>query len=750
MDQWIREQFKSKGGFGTATLESRRSALHTNRKEHRNILLNKFRNIPENTLSPLMTPNVSQVKKVQGKSTIASQSGVTGNNKRMELLKKWREEREKKKLESKKKAKPPFKVFHVDQTDKLDDVYKTIKGKPIISRGNVPMKLHPQKEMNESKCKTNLESVSSNLQNKLTEKASEKTKDFKQKNAPNRTNPSSEVRFKSAKQQKEVKKCETISSKFRMEQRKKENLKNSKTNSRMSGKAIKTTNEKIQPSAQKISEGKCLEINSTIKSKSQQSTDDLNCSLSEVPRKITRSQKKTMSVKTDNTEELISKKRSTRKSISELPVENGSASKNSLIEGRKINMDHEDGQTKEDDDSQCGKKKIRTRRSVTQNALDSNINNTSADLQIQQKTPRRSSRRTRRKTTEEESISSAKLRKKERTDESSLKSTPVKSKKPIEHNSDLNEDSVTNTPSKGPEEICYISPFVTVSRGKVAARREFEKRKSLNGSVLNTSMSGTSDPRSPKAAAVYFTRQLENEIKRIQNLCEKWQNYKDEADLSEDACGLIDMTIGQSNLLITKKFNQFRGLIEKCQTNDELDMRIKCEDLHGFWDMMYKQVSDLDKRFQNLEDMKMNNWLEKEPKIKTPKIAAKEKKKSGPKKVLKASSTLKETILAARKNRMKTLKSDSDVEILIASKKNTPSRRSKNKEQNEISTPARGILKSSSVKSEKRKTVVFQNVRDSTGGDNDSLSSSRVIKGTPLPSRKSERLSLNKSKLVFD
>lgn len=74
-------------------------------------------------------------------------------------------------------------------------------------------------------------------------------------------------------------------------------------------------------------------------------------------------------------------------------------------------------------------------------------------------------------------------------------------------------------------------------------------------------------------------------------------------------------------------------------------MKVKNEDLHGFWDMMYKQVTDVDKRFDNLEDMKKNNWLEEEPKKKTPKVPAKGNRRGRSKKAPKATSSLKEAIL---------------------------------------------------------------------------------------------------------
>lgn len=79
---------------------------------------------------------------------------------------------------------------------------------------------------------------------------------------------------------------------------------------------------------------------------------------------------------------------------------------------------------------------------------------------------------------------------------------------------------------------------------------------------------------------------------------------------------MINVAIGQSQLLINKKFEQFRGLIHKCKSRNS-EAPVTCEDLHGFWDMVYIQVGNLDKRFENLEKLRANNWEEIVPERKT-------------------------------------------------------------------------------------------------------------------------------------
>lgn len=101
---------------------------------------------------------------------------------------------------------------------------------------------------------------------------------------------------------------------------------------------------------------------------------------------------------------------------------------------------------------------------------------------------------------------------------------------------------------------------------------------------------------------------------------------------------MINVAIGQSQLLITKKFEQFRSLINRCAAKDP-DAPVTCEDLHGFWDMVYMQVVNLHKRFDNLKTLKENNWIEIIPEKKEVK-----KVKAIKKKAVKPTSNLKDII----------------------------------------------------------------------------------------------------------
>jgi hypothetical protein len=72
---------------------------------------------------------------------------------------------------------------------------------------------------------------------------------------------------------------------------------------------------------------------------------------------------------------------------------------------------------------------------------------------------------------------------------------------------------------------------------------------------------------------------------------------------------MINVPMGQSNLLISKKMKQFRALIDKSVHSDD-NLRVTCTDLHGFWDTVMIQVQNLNLRFENLDKLRDNNWEE--------------------------------------------------------------------------------------------------------------------------------------------
>lgn len=174
--------------------------------------------------------------------------------------------------------------------------------------------------------------------------------------------------------------------------------------------------------------------------------------------------------------------------------------------------------------------------------------------------------------------------------------TPVKT---VENNSSASELKRIN----------YISPFVTTSRGKHNSRAERVKRNSLYRLELNQSIEEPLEIRQRKEAAIYFSNQVDTQTARLQNLINTWDTFKanTSAEFESEYVDLINVTNGQTRLLLSKKFNSFRELIDQCKSGSQ---HVLPPDLEGYWSMVYQQVDNCDARFIKLDKLKANNWHE--------------------------------------------------------------------------------------------------------------------------------------------
>ncbi|XP_066251959.1 disks large-associated protein 5-like [Euwallacea similis] len=323
---------------------------------------------------------------------------------------------------------------------------------------------------------------------------------------------------------------------------------------------------------------------------------------------------------------------------------------------------------------------------------------------------------------------------------------------------------VNETPKTLATAPVYISPFVTQSRGKDKALQEFKichktDEKKLEPAVGDYLRTHTS----PQNGADYFMHVLNSEIDRIKSVYEKWEEYLESPDILEEATSSINVAVGQSKLLITKKFNQFRNLIIQCQTQKFNEKTITCEDLHGFWDMLYIQVENLDKRFANLDRLKETNWVEMLPEKKleqqqpiAERTRQKVKGRGGTKPT--ASSRLKDMIKAAREKQKNTKNleegnaiSDEVDQITTPLREQVPHRAISNKRN-----LGKSILKPDGYKSTGKKSVVFRRSmspsfddnatntvkQSNTAKKNISFSSDDEKENTPRIRRRSARLSM--------
>lgn len=120
---------------------------------------------------------------------------------------------------------------------------------------------------------------------------------------------------------------------------------------------------------------------------------------------------------------------------------------------------------------------------------------------------------------------------------------------------------------------------------------------------------------SPGKDAQYYLDLTQKEEDRINALCDVAEN-----DLKnnppEEASGKLRATIGKAQLLLTQKFKQFRGLCyENMNEDDSKPFHTTCQDLAGFWDMVGLQIEDINTMFEEINEMKRNNWKENNKKV---------------------------------------------------------------------------------------------------------------------------------------
>ncbi|KAL9877564.1 guanylate kinase-associated protein mars-like [Glossina fuscipes fuscipes] len=257
------------------------------------------------------------------------------------------------------------------------------------------------------------------------------------------------------------------------------------------------------------------------------------------------------------------------------------------------------------------------------------------------------------------------------------------------------ESNDTKTPEKNEVNQTatnYVSPFVTLSRGKVSRREEANKRNSIylqlenEGSLHNSTLKANFAEIMKEDVAVrrtlesvsYFRQQLQDEIDRLHCLCDTWESYKQEnlEKLQEmNGDDMINVAIGQTKLLTSKKFMQFRELIDRCEARakgigivpddgSENTKRINDADLEGFWSMLKLQVENLDKRFDNLTRWKVNDWNDPDELVITekkskPKLIKVQKNKVPISKPSSLISMVRKMQAEARRNKAKQLKEES-------------------------------------------------------------------------------------------
>ncbi|XP_036961220.1 disks large-associated protein 4 isoform X3 [Acanthopagrus latus] len=105
----------------------------------------------------------------------------------------------------------------------------------------------------------------------------------------------------------------------------------------------------------------------------------------------------------------------------------------------------------------------------------------------------------------------------------------------------------------------------------------------------------------------WFLKLLQAETGRMEGWCQQMDQETKDNKLSEEVLGTIRSAVGSAQLLITQKFEQFRGLCNE-NLNVNANPRPTAQDLAGFWDLLQLSIEDISMKFDELYQLKANNW----------------------------------------------------------------------------------------------------------------------------------------------
>ncbi|XP_026775036.1 disks large-associated protein 4 isoform X2 [Pangasianodon hypophthalmus] len=125
-----------------------------------------------------------------------------------------------------------------------------------------------------------------------------------------------------------------------------------------------------------------------------------------------------------------------------------------------------------------------------------------------------------------------------------------------------------------------------------------------NGGPTHTSSGGMSACRRD---GHWFLKLLQAETARMEGWCKQMEEETKEHQLSEEVLGKVRSAVGSAQLLMSQKFQQFRGLCEQ-NLNVNANPRPTAQDLAGFWDLLQLSIEDISLKFDELYHLKANEW----------------------------------------------------------------------------------------------------------------------------------------------
>ncbi|KAJ8359196.1 hypothetical protein SKAU_G00157210 [Synaphobranchus kaupii] len=121
--------------------------------------------------------------------------------------------------------------------------------------------------------------------------------------------------------------------------------------------------------------------------------------------------------------------------------------------------------------------------------------------------------------------------------------------------------------------------------------------------------SGTAQPGAPacRQDGHWFLKLLQAETGRMEGWCQQMEQETKDNQLTEEVLGKVRSAVGCAQLLMSKKFQQFRGLCEQ-NLNVNANPRPTAQDLAGFWDLLQISIEDISMKFDELYHLKSNDW----------------------------------------------------------------------------------------------------------------------------------------------
>ncbi|XP_056377618.1 disks large-associated protein 1 isoform X3 [Hyla sarda] len=105
----------------------------------------------------------------------------------------------------------------------------------------------------------------------------------------------------------------------------------------------------------------------------------------------------------------------------------------------------------------------------------------------------------------------------------------------------------------------------------------------------------------------WFLKLLQAEKDRMEGWCQQMEREEHENDLPDPILEKIRSAVGCAQLLMSQKFYQFRELCEE-NLNPNAHPRPTSQDLAGFWDMLQLSIENISMKFDELHQLKANNW----------------------------------------------------------------------------------------------------------------------------------------------